>query len=183
MIWSSLRPGGSPALRTHCLLLSSQGPLGSHRPAAVHCDPTPSTISYLVRTVQPSIPEVIAAMEVRLPANMKVGAWGSCPVREAGSWVGLPLGTARAGTAAQPSGALPPPTDLPRSASQLPSGSQGAFSPGGTSVRGLHWTLTLFSAWHWNQSDVWVSGNEKLAGCPWFGLCCMCTCPSFLTRL
>lgn len=59
-------------------------------------------------------------MEVRLPANMKVGAWGSCPVREAGSWVGLPLGRARAGTAAQPSGALPSPTDLPRSASQLP---------------------------------------------------------------
>lgn len=55
---------------------------------------------------------------------------------------------------------------LPPTYPEVPSGNQGALSPGGTSVRGLLWTLISFSAWHWNQSDVWVSGKEKLAGCP-----------------
>lgn len=45
--------------------------------------PHPTPVSYLGHTVQPSIPKVIAAMEVRLPTSTKVGPWGSCPVREA----------------------------------------------------------------------------------------------------
>lgn len=81
-----------------------------------------------------------------------------------------------------PGGALLPPAHLPWSAG-CPSGNQGPLSPGGTSVKGLLWTLTPLSARHWNQSDVWVRGKEKLAGCPWCGLCCTWTCPSFLTRL
>lgn len=41
--------------------------------------PHPAPVSYLGHAV---IPEVIAAMEVRLPASTKVGPWGSCPVKE-----------------------------------------------------------------------------------------------------
>lgn len=73
----------------------------------------------LVHVVQPSIPEVRAAMEMRLPASIKVGPLGSCPVKVA---------------------VVP-----------------GLGFPGGTSV-------ISFSAWHWNQFNVWVSGQEKLAG-------------------
>ena len=147
--------------------------------------PHPAPISYLICLVQLSLQEKMAMMEIRQPASTKVGPWGSSPVKEAGgSWAGLPLGRARVGMAASghPSLLLAPPTDLLRSAS-CPSGNQGAISPGGTSVKGVCWTLTSFSAWHRNQSAVWFSGKEKLAGCPGFRVCCMWMCPLLLTSL
>lgn len=104
-------PGGGPALKP-TTLCSPAGPLlghTAHQPFSLLPHPAPA--SYLLRAVQPSIPEVMAAMEVRLAASTKVAALGSWPGREAGR--------ARVGMAASGCPALPvaPPTHLPSSAS------------------------------------------------------------------
>lgn len=54
------------------------------------CPPSPPA-PYLVHMVQPSIPEVTAVMEARLPASTMAGPSGSSPVRQmTGGW-GFPL--------------------------------------------------------------------------------------------
>jgi hypothetical protein len=125
-------------------------------------------MAYLVRTIQ----QVMAAMVKRLPASTLVGTRGSCTVRVARrlGWAGCLLEPFPLWSVAESSCSVPHPPPY-WTLWHGPSQHRRAASPGGTNLKALLWTLTLFSAWHWNQPHI--PDSWKLAGCPWCGLCCM----------